>query len=80
VGTVATERATSSLSEHHGLKAADIFFTSVDELANTIVFLLSDRASGISGQTLSVDSGLSARFCSDTRPFQVVKRNPSADQ
>ncbi len=37
--------------------------TSVDELANGILFLLSDLASGVSGQNLVVDSALSANFC-----------------
>jgi len=80
-GTVATERVMSRWAEQqHGMKASDIFFTSVDEVANAIVFLLSHRASGISRQTISVDAGLSGRSCSDTRPFQVVKRNSSAHE
>lgn len=37
------------------------------ELANTIVFLLSDLASGISGQNITVDRSLSTRFCGGTR-------------
>jgi NAD(P)-dependent dehydrogenase (short-subunit alcohol dehydrogenase family) len=59
-GAVASERVMSRQSS----KGADTSgFTSVDELANAIVFLLSDLASGISGQNLVVDSGLSAHFC-----------------
>lgn len=37
------------------------------ELANTITFLLSDLASGISGQNVTVDRSLSTRFCGGTR-------------
>ena len=37
------------------------------ELASAIVFLLSDLASGISGQNLTVDRSLSTRFCAGGR-------------
>jgi NAD(P)-dependent dehydrogenase (short-subunit alcohol dehydrogenase family) len=37
------------------------------ELANAITFLLSDLASGISGQNLTVDRTLSTRFCGGAR-------------
>ncbi|HEX4378262.1 MAG TPA: SDR family oxidoreductase [Steroidobacteraceae bacterium] len=37
------------------------------ELANAITFLLSDLASGISGQNLTVDRSLSTRFCGADR-------------
>ena len=37
------------------------------ELANAIVFLLSDLASGISGQNLTVDRSLSTKFCAGAR-------------
>ncbi len=33
---------------------------SVEEIANSVIFLLSDKASGISGQTLYVDAGFNA--------------------
>ena len=55
---------------------AGIVWTTPDELANTILFLLSDLASGISGQTISVDSALSTKFCAGSRPFEINKRNP----
>ncbi len=42
-------------------------FTSVDEMANGIAFLLSDLAGGISGQTLVIDRALSTKFCAGTR-------------
>lgn len=42
-------------------------FTSVDEMANGITFLLSDLASGISGQTLVIDRALSTKFCAGER-------------
>lgn len=56
--------------------SSDIVVTTIDELANTIVFLLSDLASGVSGQTISVDSALSTKFCGGARPFEINKRNP----
>jgi NAD(P)-dependent dehydrogenase (short-subunit alcohol dehydrogenase family) len=37
------------------------------ELANAITFLLSDLASGISGQNLTVDRSLSTKFCAGAR-------------
>ena len=37
------------------------------EIANTITFLLSDLASGISGQNIGVDRSLSTRFCGGAR-------------
>ena len=42
-------------------------FTQPDELANMIVFLLSDLASGVSGQTIVVDRSLSTKFCAGAR-------------
>lgn len=44
-----------------------VIFTRPDQLASAIVFLLSDLASGISGQNLTVDSSLSTRFCAGRR-------------
>jgi len=37
------------------------------EIANAITFLLSDLASGVSGQNLTVDRSLSTRFCGGAR-------------
>lgn len=42
-------------------------FTEPVQLANAIVFLLSDLASGVSGQNLTVDSSLSTIFCGSPR-------------
>lgn len=61
-GAVATERVMSRQSSKE-MGTSNVKWTTVDDLANTIVFLLSDLASGISGQNLVVDSGLSANFC-----------------
>jgi NAD(P)-dependent dehydrogenase (short-subunit alcohol dehydrogenase family) len=47
--------------------AVSVIFTEAEELANAITFLLSDLASGISGQNLTVDSSLSTRFCGGLR-------------
>lgn len=44
-----------------------IVFTEATELANAITFLLSDLASGISGQNLVVDRALSTKFCGGAR-------------
>jgi NAD(P)-dependent dehydrogenase (short-subunit alcohol dehydrogenase family) len=82
-GAVATERVMNRPATPHAGAAlagsspgAGIVWTTPDELANAIVFLLSDLASGVSGQTISVDSALSTKFCAGSRPFEVVKRNP----
>jgi NAD(P)-dependent dehydrogenase (short-subunit alcohol dehydrogenase family) len=42
-------------------------FSEPIELANGIVFLLSDLASGVSGQNLTVDRTLSTKFCGSPR-------------
>ena len=44
-----------------------VIFSEPEELANAIVFLLSDLASGISGQNLTVDRALSTKFSGGTR-------------
>ncbi|MDG2003616.1 MAG: SDR family NAD(P)-dependent oxidoreductase [Novosphingobium sp.] len=44
-----------------------LIFTEPVQLANAISFLLSDLASGISGQNLTVDSSLSTKFCAGAR-------------
>ena len=64
-GAVATARVTSrpGWGTNDSTSGTSANLTSVDELANAIVFLLSDLASGISGQNLVVDSALSANFC-----------------
>jgi NAD(P)-dependent dehydrogenase (short-subunit alcohol dehydrogenase family) len=52
-----------------------VAWTLPEELANAIAFLLSDMASGISGQNLVVDSGLSTRFCGSMEPLELRKSN-----
>lgn len=44
-----------------------VIMTEPLELANAITFLLSDLASGISGQNVTVDRSLSTRFCGGSR-------------
>jgi len=44
-----------------------VIVTKPVELANVITFLLSDFASGISGQNLTVDRSLSTKFCAGAR-------------
>jgi NAD(P)-dependent dehydrogenase (short-subunit alcohol dehydrogenase family) len=65
-GAVWTERVRS---RQPAAKVEDtgVNFTMPDELANTIAFLLSDLASGISGQSLTVDRSLSTQFCGGAR-------------
>lgn len=81
-GAVATDRVMNRAHTAHSGAAlsagqpSQIVWTTPEELANTIVFLLSDLASGVSGQTISVDSALSTKFCAGSRPFEVNKRNP----
>ena len=47
--------------------AVSVIMSEPGELANAITFLLSDLASGISGQNLTVDRSLSTRFCAGGR-------------
>ena len=47
--------------------AVPVILSEPIELANAITFLLSDLASGISGQNLTVDRTLSTRFCGGAR-------------
>jgi NAD(P)-dependent dehydrogenase (short-subunit alcohol dehydrogenase family) len=47
--------------------AISVIVTQPTELASAIAFLLSDLASGISGQNLTVDRSLSTRFCGGGR-------------
>ena len=47
--------------------ADTVIFSEPGELANAIVFLLSDLASGISGQNLTVDRALSTKFSGGAR-------------
>ena len=47
--------------------ADTVLFTQPAQMADAIVFLLSDLASGVSGQNLTVDSSLSTRFCAGRR-------------
>jgi NAD(P)-dependent dehydrogenase (short-subunit alcohol dehydrogenase family) len=47
--------------------SSKVIVSDAAELANAITFLLSDLASGISGQNLTVDRSLSTRFCGGAR-------------
>lgn len=60
--TTMTERAKSSRDP-----SDTVIFTEPVQLANTITFLLSDLASGVSGQNIAVDSTLSTKFCGGRR-------------
>lgn len=65
-GAVSSERVTSRMPPAN-VAAGTMNFAEPVELANTIAFLLSDFASGISGQALTVDRSLSTRFCGGAR-------------
>jgi NAD(P)-dependent dehydrogenase (short-subunit alcohol dehydrogenase family) len=65
-GAVLTERVMSRMPAGN-VAGGDVNFTQPVELANTIAFLLSDLASGISGQSLTVDRSLSTKFCGGAR-------------
>ncbi len=67
-GAVASERVMTRVSTSNVIPGTETNFTQTDELANAIVFLLSDLASGISGQSLTVDRSLSTKFCGGQRP------------
>jgi NAD(P)-dependent dehydrogenase (short-subunit alcohol dehydrogenase family) len=47
--------------------AVSVIFSEPADLAGAITFLLSDLASGVSGQNLAVDRSLSTRFCAGGR-------------
>lgn len=65
-GAVATDRVMSRVPPEN-VEQVKINFTETEELANAITFLLSDLASGISGQSLAVDRSLSTKFCAGER-------------
>jgi NAD(P)-dependent dehydrogenase (short-subunit alcohol dehydrogenase family) len=64
-GFVPSERVTltglTPDSQSNSDQPSDVVVTTADELANAIVYLLSDLASGISGHNLVVDSGITTR-------------------
>jgi NAD(P)-dependent dehydrogenase (short-subunit alcohol dehydrogenase family) len=66
-GAVSTERVMSRVVVDNVIPGSEQNFAEPVELANAIVFLLSDLASGISGQSLTVDRSLSTKFCSGSR-------------
>ena len=76
-GAVPTERVMSrprvELPKDQPAVPPDVVITTPEELANAIIFLLSDLASGISGQNLVVDSALSTRFCAGMRRMDARK-------
>jgi NAD(P)-dependent dehydrogenase (short-subunit alcohol dehydrogenase family) len=65
-GAVSSERVMSRIPPANVAGGA-MNFTEPVELANTIAFLLSDLAAGISGQALTVDRALSTKFTGGAR-------------
>jgi NAD(P)-dependent dehydrogenase (short-subunit alcohol dehydrogenase family) len=66
-GAVATERVLTRVVAENVVQNSETNFTEPEEQANAIVFLLSDLARGISGQSLTVDRSLSTKFCAGAR-------------
>jgi len=66
-GGVMTTRVANRRKAANVVDDGSVIFTLPEELANTIVFLLSDLANGVSGQTIVVDRSLSTKFCAGTR-------------
>ena len=66
-GGVLTQRVVNRRQAANVADDSAVIFTLPEELANTIVFLLSDLANGISGQTIVVDRSLSTKHCAGTR-------------
>ena len=66
-GAVATERVLTRVVAENVVQDSETNFTEPEEQANAIVFLLSDLARGISGQSLTVDRSLSTKFCAGQR-------------
>jgi NAD(P)-dependent dehydrogenase (short-subunit alcohol dehydrogenase family) len=70
-GGVMTERVMSQIPPDQRaevLAKSPIKMVTPDQLAGGIVFLLTDLASGISGQNLVVDGGLTTQFAAIGRP------------
>ncbi len=65
-GAVATERVMAKVRAANVL-GGETNFTATEELGNTVAFLLSDLANGISGQAIAVDRALSTKFCGGAR-------------
>ena len=66
-GGVMTTRVANRRKAANVVDDGSVIFTMPEELANVIVFLLSDLANGVSGQTIVVDRSLSTKFCAGTR-------------
>jgi NAD(P)-dependent dehydrogenase (short-subunit alcohol dehydrogenase family) len=72
-GAVMSERVIAKAAEMSAAAKASrdpsskVILSEPIELANAITFLLSDLASGISGQNLTVDRALSTKFCGGER-------------
>lgn len=76
---VIDKAASMSQSAKDSRNPADsVIFSEPEELANAIVFLLSDLASGISGQNLTVDRALSTKFSGGTRRSRAEMRELQA--
>ena len=66
-GGVMTTRVANRRKAANVIDDGSVIFTLPEELANVIVFLLSDLANGVSGQTIVVDRSLSTKFCAGSR-------------
>ena len=66
-GGVMTTRVANRRKAANVVDDGGVIFTMPEELAHMIVFLLSDLANGVSGQTIVVDRSLSTKFCAGSR-------------
>jgi len=76
-GTVRTPRMMASSGGHLGSGRPSV---TPDQVASAILFLLSDLAAGVSGQTLLVDGGIStAHPCGTLAEFELTSHARSSD-
>jgi NAD(P)-dependent dehydrogenase (short-subunit alcohol dehydrogenase family) len=74
-GAVPTERVMGRRSAKDKAPGSPaVVFTPPEAVAHAIVFLLSDLASGISAQSLVVDSGISASYCTGSRDVNSLPK------
>jgi NAD(P)-dependent dehydrogenase (short-subunit alcohol dehydrogenase family) len=67
-GSVATQRTLERRRTSETSSEEQVTRTPVDDVANAIMYLMSDLSAGITGQNIIVDCGLSANYCSDSFP------------
>jgi NAD(P)-dependent dehydrogenase (short-subunit alcohol dehydrogenase family) len=79
-GAVMTERVATRISTSNVIPGSEQNFTEPVELANMIVFLLSDLANGVSGQAITVDRSLNTKFAGGARPSRKAQMQAQQQQ